>query len=124
MLRFSRSFSCGARAAPAVARAWTAAAAARPLRLQQARPLLYLESRAGNKTISHEKGLYTPQPAIDLVHEIPPKPIQNDSVSCDGGGGALGHPLVYISLEHEGEVKSCDYCGLRFVRVPGGKAHH
>ena len=29
------------------------------------------------------------------------------------GGGALGHPRVYISLEKPG-AHSCGYCGLRF----------
>lgn len=36
--------------------------------------------------------------AIDLVHEEPPTEIDGRSVWCDGGGGALGHPKVYINL--------------------------
>jgi uncharacterized Zn-finger protein len=35
-------------------------------------------------------------------------------VGCDGGGGALGHPLVYLRIEREGEVV-CPYCSRRFV---------
>ncbi len=31
------------------------------------------------------------------------------SVACDGGGGALGHPKVYLELDAEGKV-CCPYC--------------
>lgn len=33
-------------------------------------------------------------------------------VSCDGGGGALGHPKVYINLDKAGEPNVCPYCEL------------
>ena len=42
---------------------------------------------------------------------------------CDGGGGALGHPLEYIKLgnradyEHPDDERkgvACIYCGLRY----------
>lgn len=36
--------------------------------------------------------------AINLVAEEPVTDIQARVVSCDGGGGALGHPKVYINL--------------------------
>jgi uncharacterized Zn-finger protein len=35
-------------------------------------------------------------------------------VFCDGGGGALGHPRVFINLTAAG-WKDCGYCGRRFV---------
>ncbi|MFW5679030.1 MAG: zinc-finger domain-containing protein [Pseudomonadota bacterium] len=35
-------------------------------------------------------------------------------VACDGGGGALGHPVEYMTLEKGGEVV-CKYCGRRYV---------
>ena len=38
--------------------------------------------------------------------------------SCDGGGGALGHPRVYINLD-EGVPVSCIYCALRYVYKEG-----
>ncbi len=34
-------------------------------------------------------------------------------VSCDGGG-ALGHPLVYLTIGPRGRVE-CGYCDRRFV---------
>lgn len=38
-------------------------------------------------------------------------------VSCDGGGGALGHPIVWYSLE-DGEAE-CGYCDRKFIYKPG-----
>lgn len=32
-------------------------------------------------------------------------------VSCDGGGGALGHPKTYLDMGTGTEV-TCKYCGL------------
>lgn len=39
-----------------------------------------------------------------------------ESAGCDGGGGALGHPLVYLSFETRDEV-DCYYCSRRFVKA-------
>lgn len=36
--------------------------------------------------------------AIKLVAEEPVRDVETRVVSCDGGGGALGHPKVYINL--------------------------
>lgn len=36
--------------------------------------------------------------AISLVAEEPVSEVGARVVSCDGGGGALGHPKVYINL--------------------------
>ena len=35
-------------------------------------------------------------------------------VMCDGGGGALGHPLVYMDMGADDFVE-CGYCDRRFV---------
>ena len=37
-------------------------------------------------------------------------------VCCDGGGGALGHPKVWYSLD-DGEAE-CLYCDTKFVYKP------
>ena len=42
--------------------------------------------------------------------------VSSHRVSCNGGSGALGHPLVYYSLE-DGEAV-CGYCDRRFVYDP------
>ena len=41
-------------------------------------------------------------------------------VSCDGGG-ALGHPVVYLTIGPRGWVE-CGYCDRRFVLAEGAGA--
>ena len=43
-------------------------------------------------------------------------------VSCNGGGGALGHPQVWYALE-DGEAE-CGYCDRKFVYDPALAAGH
>ena len=52
----------------------------------------------------------------------PPEVILVDSrsVSCDGGGGALGHPLVWYEMGEEDSVV-CQYCGRRYVLRGGAE---
>uniref|UniRef100_A0A8D2PLX6 NADH dehydrogenase [ubiquinone] iron-sulfur protein 6, mitochondrial n=1 Tax=Zosterops lateralis melanops TaxID=1220523 RepID=A0A8D2PLX6_ZOSLA len=52
--------------------------------------------------------------AIDLIAEQPVSQVESRVVSCDGGGGALGHPKVYINLDKETKTGTCGYCGLQF----------
>ena len=47
-----------------------------------------------------------PPPEIITVHA--------HRVACDGVGGALGHPRVWIELGEDGQAK-CGYCDRRFV---------
>ncbi len=46
--------------------------------------------------------------------------VETTTVGCDGGGGALGHPKVYIALDHAGQG-DCPYCGRHFVLSEGAK---
>ncbi|XP_043545588.1 NADH dehydrogenase [ubiquinone] iron-sulfur protein 6, mitochondrial [Chiloscyllium plagiosum] len=55
--------------------------------------------------------------AIELVAEEPVTEVSDRVVSCDGGGGALGHPKVYLNLDKETKVGTCGYCGLRFKQI-------
>tara|TARA_B100000900_G_scaffold190606_1_gene161442 strand:- start:633 stop:932 length:300 start_codon:yes stop_codon:yes gene_type:complete len=39
-------------------------------------------------------------------------------VSCDGGGGALGHPVIWLTLTTHpsgGALAVCPYCSRQFV---------
>lgn len=45
----------------------------------------------------------------------------SDEVCCDGGNGALGHPMVWYSFDGRDEVV-CGYCDRRFVRSRAGIA--
>ncbi|XP_054619737.1 NADH dehydrogenase [ubiquinone] iron-sulfur protein 6, mitochondrial [Dunckerocampus dactyliophorus] len=58
--------------------------------------------------------------AIKLVAEEAVTDMEDRVVSCDGGGGALGHPKVYINLDKDTKVGTCGYCGLQFKQ----KHHH
>lgn len=57
-----------------------------------------------------------PQPlaAIELIHRQPVRWSKNRVVSCDGGGGPLGHPKIFINTDKP-EIATCGYCGLPFV---------
>ncbi len=39
------------------------------------------------------------------------------TIACDGGGGALGHPRVFLTLK-DGQAE-CGYCGRRYVLKAG-----
>ena len=58
-----------------------------------------------------------PSPAQNPVFVDPPEVISVEStrVACDGGGGALGHPLVFMEMG-DSEYVECGYCDRRFVR--------
>jgi uncharacterized Zn-finger protein len=47
--------------------------------------------------------------------------VETTTVACDGGGGAMGHPRVYLTLGKEGEVE-CPYCSRRYVLKEGATA--
>jgi uncharacterized Zn-finger protein len=46
--------------------------------------------------------------------------VDTDRVACDGGGGALGHPKVYLNLGEEGRIE-CPYCSRLYVLKEGAK---
>jgi uncharacterized Zn-finger protein len=48
--------------------------------------------------------------------------VDDTRVACDGGGGALGHPKVYLEMGDEAFVE-CGYCDRRFVLRAGAHAH-
>lgn len=49
------------------------------------------------------------------------KIVHTRKVECEGGTGALGHPLVYLHIkEPEGKVV-CPYCSKNFIYVDPDK---
>ena len=52
---------------------------------------------------------------------VPVVQVTHASFACDGGGGALGHPKVQLTLDKSGKV-DCPYCGLHFELAPGASA--
>ncbi|GAA5989403.1 hypothetical protein JCM11641_004815 [Rhodosporidiobolus odoratus] len=58
---------------------------------------------------------YQPRPlaAIELIQDERIRMVQARVAACDGGGGALGHPRVFINLDKKGP-HGCTYCGIRY----------
>ncbi len=52
--------------------------------------------------------------AAEDARDIETITVAGKDVDCDGGGGVLGHPKVYLNLGEDGET-ACPYCGRRFV---------
>ena len=40
--------------------------------------------------------------------------VHNHSVSCDGGGGAVGHPKIYLQIAPEKGYITCPYCSRNY----------
>jgi uncharacterized Zn-finger protein len=61
-----------------------------------------------------------PEPAPQRPSLIPDLPapeviqVRSGRVSCDGVGGALGHPRVWLEMG-EADFVECPYCDRRFV---------
>ncbi|KAF7784311.1 hypothetical protein Agabi119p4_476 [Agaricus bisporus var. burnettii] len=61
-----------------------------------------------------------PLSAMELVSQEPVRVVDGRKAVCDGGGGPLGHPKIYINLDKPGP-RACGYCGLRFEQA---QHHH
>ena len=49
--------------------------------------------------------------------------VDTTAVACDGGGGSLGHPRVFLQMKPEvGEIE-CPYCSRRYVLDKDAAAH-
>ena len=48
--------------------------------------------------------------------------VRSRRVACDGVGGALGHPRVWLEMGGEPFVE-CGYCDRRFVLAAGSEGH-
>lgn len=75
--------------------------------------------------------------ALELIQKQPVIEVDGNMAVCDGGGGALGHPLEYIKLGaradygqdgngNEEDGVACIYCGLRYRKRKGSSHddHH
>jgi uncharacterized Zn-finger protein len=58
-------------------------------------------------------------PLFDAPEEIT---VHSRRVACDGVGGALGHPRVWLEMG-EGRFVECPYCDRRFVLAKGSAGH-
>ncbi|KAL7420658.1 hypothetical protein Q5752_004609 [Cryptotrichosporon argae] len=80
---------------------------------QNPRPHAYASPR-------FEQANYELQPrplaAIGMVEQDPVRLVNGRRAACDGGGGPLGHPKVFINLDKPGP-KACGYCGIRYEQA-------
>ena len=60
-----------------------------------------------------------PLSAMEMIAQEPVRMVKGRKAVCDGGGGPLGHPKIYINLDKAGP-KPCGYCGIRFEQ----ESHH
>jgi uncharacterized Zn-finger protein len=62
------------------------------------------------------KAKVQPAPAPAVPETPPPEVIvvRSKRVACDGDGGALGHPRVWLEMG-EADFVECLYCDRRFV---------
>lgn len=65
-----------------------------------------------------------PMPAKPALAADYPAPevivVRSGRISCDGVGGALGHPRVYMEMG-EATFVECPYCDRRFVLAMGSE---
>ena len=48
--------------------------------------------------------------------------VESTHVHCDGGGGSLGHPRIYLQIKPDvGEIE-CPYCSRHYVLTESAKA--
>jgi uncharacterized Zn-finger protein len=66
------------------------------------------------------KAKLQPAPAPAVLETQPPEVIvvRSKRVACDGVGGALGHPRVWLEMG-EASFVECSYCDRRFVLEAG-----
>lgn len=60
-----------------------------------------------------------PLSAMELIASEPARFVQGRKAVCDGGGGPLGHPKIFINLDKPGP-HACGYCGIQFEQA----VHH
>ncbi len=46
--------------------------------------------------------------------------VKTATVGCDGGGGPLGHPMVYLKIADQGDIV-CPYCSRHYVLAEGAE---
>lgn len=65
-----------------------------------------------------------PMPAQPALTPNLPAPevvtVRSGRIACDGVGGALGHPRVFLEMG-EADFVECPYCDRRFVLAKGSE---
>ncbi|KAG7396346.1 hypothetical protein PHYBOEH_002481 [Phytophthora boehmeriae] len=64
--------------------------------------------------------------AEQRIAQVPVVEVAGNVAVCDGGGGALGHPVEYIQLDtvKHHSAQTCKYCGVRYKMKAGFHGGH
>jgi uncharacterized Zn-finger protein len=62
---------------------------------------------------------------MQTPRRVPPETevVTTTRVACDGGGGAAGHPRVWLHIPVETGYVECGYCDKRFELAAGAGGH-
>ena len=63
-------------------------------------------------TLREPNSVTKPQDPPEIVE------VETDVVACDGDGGALGHPRVWLNMQGKGVI-DCPYCDRQFKLKAG-----
>ena len=81
-------------------------------------------ARKAQKTAAPKKAKAAPAQAPVAVDAAGSAPeivtVRSRRVACDGVGGALGHPRVWLEMG-EADFVECGYCDRRFVLAKGSE---
>ncbi|CEG38454.1 NADH:ubiquinone oxidoreductase, NDUFS6/13 kDa subunit [Plasmopara halstedii] len=102
--------------APRVAQSFTAG-----IRLQKARFSTIYDYQTPFEDINRHRS-----DAEQRIAQVPIVELASNVAVCDGGGGALGHPVEYIQLDtrEHNTPQTCKYCGIRFKMKEGYHGSH
>lgn len=64
-------------------------------------------------------GASTPTPGVSDTETLV---VHSRNIACDGGVGPLGHPRVWLHIEHEQTF--CPWCSIVFRLAPGAGDDH
>jgi uncharacterized Zn-finger protein len=79
-------------------------------------PATPVEQAPVEKAKALERGRVAAEPPEVVI-------VDDHRMWCDGLGGALGHPRVYLEMGAKGFVE-CGYCDRRFVLSSNAHAEH
>ncbi|KAG2765689.1 hypothetical protein JG687_00016601 [Phytophthora cactorum] len=104
--------ACAPRAAPSAATAF---------RLQSASFSTIYDHQTPFEDINRHRS-----DAEQRIAQVPIVELASSVAVCDGGGGALGHPVEYIQLDtrKHNTPQTCKYCGVRYKMKEGYHAGH
>ena len=71
----------------------------------------------GPRTTKGHTSMPNPTPEPEVIT------VSSHRVACDGVGGALGHPRVWLELGEAG-VAECGYCDRKFVLARSAEESH